>query len=75
MIYCNDFDHVGQKADGTQVARVDLVDVSFPGTMPTDSTGIEACPNAGEFLPMSTFMATSTGDLKIKQTDGTWADQ
>jgi len=72
MTYCNEFDHLGLR-DGKKAARVDLCDVTFPATLPKTSEGIEGCPEAEEFLPMSTFMETSTGDVQIMGTDGEWA--
>lgn len=75
MIYCNDYDHVGVREDGKKVARVDLVSTTAPGTMPNSSTGIENCPVADELLPMSTFLATQTKKVYIRNTDGGWDEQ
>lgn len=72
MAYCNEFDHVGIRG-GKKVARVDLCDNTFPATLPKTSEGIEGCPTAEEFLPMSTFMEISTGNVQIMGTDGEWA--
>lgn len=72
MIYCNEYDHVGTDKNGQAVARVDLVNTTLPATMPLTSEGIENCPVAKRFLPMSTFLVTSTKKVYVMNTDNAW---
>lgn len=79
-MFCRNFDYnPAETKDGKLYGVGEIYVTAAPSSFPVDGTGMDgrfpAAPEKCVFLPGSTIYATSTGQLWMRNTDGSWDEQ